>query len=333
MCKRKIVVSVIMPVYNGARYIKKGIQSVLEQTYKELELIIVNDGSRDNSKEIIEQIIRENSSDVDSIKYIEQENQGISCARNAGLKNACGQYIMFVDQDDTMETDCVEVLVNEAIESNAQLVIGGVNKVNEKGKVIERWSLDPQLSWSKFRITAPWGRVFKKSLIDEKKLLFLNTNISEDLYFNMLFLSKADNIKVISYVGYNWLQNQNSESHANWSRMSKDRNPLIMLTELHKEMGQSCLLEQSEMTFFFTKYLVWYLLFCSRGADKVQLEERSEAVFDWLGQYYPNFLKLTWRSIGFPKGEQFKIRFCVGMILLMYRVGVLHIFLQIYRKL
>lgn len=333
MCQRDIVVSVIMPVYNGAAYIKKGIQSVLGQTYRELELIIVNDGSKDNSKEIVEQIIRENPSGASRIKYIEQENQGIACARNAGMENASGQYIMFVDQDDTMESDCVEVLVNEAVKSNAQLVISGVNKVNEKGKVIERWSLNPQLSWSKFRITAPWGRIFRKTLIDEKKLMFYNTNISEDLFFNILFISKADNVKVIPYVGYNWLQNQNSESHAKWSRMSVDRNPLIMLTELHKKMESGCLLEQDEMTFFFTKYLVWYLLFCSRGADKVQLKERSEEVFDWLGQYYPDFLRYIWKSIIFPKGEQFKIRFCVGIILLMYRLRVLHIFLQVYRRL
>lgn len=326
-----MLVSVIIPIYNGAEYISKSMLSILKQTYQELELLLINDGSTDQSEKIIQRMISENRNM--QIKYIKQENSGIAEARNRGLSEASGDFVVFMDQDDWMEPDCIEVLMKEAIASNAELVIGGVKKVNFEGRTLERWSLSPELSWSKFRITAPWGRAFKKSLIDEKYLRFFDTKISEDLYFNILFLSYACNVRTISYVGYNWVQNQNSESHDKWSKMSDDRNPLIMLNELHKQMGNSDLIKKEEMTFFFTKYLVWYLLFSSRGSDYELVKERAKEVFAWLEKFYPDFLKYAWKSVGFPKGEQLKIRLCVAVVLLMRRWGMLPFFLRVYSKL
>lgn len=326
-----MLVSVIMPIYNGAEYISKSIMSVIRQTYQEWELLLINDGSVDESEEIVYRIIEDNNER--KIRYVKQENCGIAEARNRGLEKAEGDYIFFIDQDDWLESDCVEVLMNEILASNADLVIGGVNKVNCEGEIVDCWSLDSQQSWSKFRITAPWGRVFKKSLIDEKKISFFDTKISEDMYFNVLFISHASNVKVVSYVGYNWLQNQESESHSNWSKMSDDRNPLIMLTELHRRMGEGSLIKKEEMTFFFTKYLIWYLLFCSRGADYERVKTRSKEVFEWLKKYYPNFSKYVWKSFGFPKGEQIKVRICIAFVLVMKELGLMNIFFKGYRHL
>ena len=326
-----MLVSVIMPIYNGAEYISKSIMSVIMQTYQEWELLLINDGSVDESEEIAHRIIEDNNGR--KIKYVKQKNCGIAEARNRGLEEAEGDYIFFIDQDDWLEPDCVEVLMNEILASNAELVIGGVNKVNYEGEIVDCWKLNPQQSWSKFRITAPWGRVFKKSLIDEKKISFFNTKISEDMYFNILFISHASNVKVVSYVGYNWLQNQKSESHGNWSKMSDDRNPLIMLTELHRRMGEGSLIKKEEMTFFFTKYLIWYLLFCSRGADYERVKIRSKEVFEWLKKYYPAFSKYVWKSFVFPKGELVKVRICIALVLIMKKLGLMNIFFRVYRRL
>ncbi len=323
-----MLVSVIMPIYNGEKYISESIMSVLKQSYQELELILINDGSSDESENVAFRIISENYGR--KIRYINQENCGIAEARNRGIKEAKGEYVCFIDQDDQMEADCLKKLMQEAVESDADIVIGGVNKVNGAGKIIDRWSLDEQSSWSKFRITAPWGRVFKKSLIDEEGLSFFNTKISEDLYFNILFMSYAKRVKVIPYVGYNWVQNQNSESHGNWSKLSDERNPLTMLDELHKKMGDSALIKKEEMTFFFTKYLVWYLLFSSKGAEYKKVKERATEVFTWLEENYPDFLKYAWKAVTNPKGEQFKVRLCVALVLFMKKIRVLKLFLRVY---
>lgn len=325
-----MLVSVIMPVYNGEEYLFKSIISVLRQTYKDLELLLIDDGSTDKSEIVIRKVIAENKNRY--IRYIKQENLGISAARNRGLKEADGDFVAFIDQDDQMEPDCIETLMNEAVMSNAELVIGGVNKVDSEEKIIDSWRLNAQLSWSKFRITAPWGRIFKKSLIDENGLSFFDTKISEDLYFNILFMSFAKQVKVISYIGYNWLQNKNSESHENWSKLSDERNPLPMLTELHKKMGNSCLIKKEEMTFFFSKYLVWYLLFSSRGAAYKKVIERAGEVFAWLQENYPDYSRYAWKTMTAPKGEQLKVRLCVTLILLMKRLRILPFFWWIYSR-
>lgn len=329
----ELLISIIVPIYNGEKYIESIYHNVLNQTYRPIELILVNDGSIDRTRSLIDSIWKSHDDGTNvKIKICNKENGGIASARNLGLKEASGIYIMFMDQDDRLEPDCTERFMHEASQSHADLVIGGVNIVSDTGRVIESWRLNPELLWNRYRITAPWGRVFRKELIDENHLSFYDTKISEDLYFNLLFLSHASNVKVISYIGYNWIQNQNSESHSNQSVMSDDRNPLPMLTELHKRIKNNETLGNDEITFFFTKYIIWYLLYCSRGASQMQVKERSAEVFGWLKEYYPDFQRYIWKSFYFPKGEQLKIRLCVVLVLMMRKVGLLPFFLEVYRN-
>ena len=111
----KNLVSIITPVYNGEKYIEKCIESVLNQTYKNLEMIIVDDGSIDNSENIIKKYTKENS----FIKYIKlKENRGISNARNVALKNATGRFVAFLDCDDIYYKDKIKKQVNFMIENN-----------------------------------------------------------------------------------------------------------------------------------------------------------------------------------------------------------------------
>lgn len=328
------LISIIIPIYNGEKYIRHIYSNIMNQTYRPIELILVNDGSTDCSKKLLDDILKMHDyKTLVHVKVFHKENGGIASARNVGLAEALGKYVMFMDQDDWIKDDCVETLADTAFSHNADIVIGGFNKINNEGKIEETWSLNPHLSWSKLRITAPWGRLFKKEIIDKKRISFFDTKISEDLYFNMLFFSYAGSVEVVHYVGYNWRQDRDSESHRNWSKMSDDRNPLKMLTELHRQMGDSNLLKEDEMTFFFTKYLVWYLLFCSRGAAHDQVKERSEEIFLWLKRNYSSFPRYAWKSFRFPKGESFKIRLCVAGVLLMWRLRVLPSFLEIYRRL
>lgn len=330
----KELISIIVPIYNGEKFIKRIYNNIINQSYKPIELILVNDGSTDESQKLIENTVKgHDQKTLVSLKTVNRKNSGIANARNTGLMKASGKYIMFMDQDDWMERDCVQKLAEKAFDSDADIVIGGFNKINDKGEIQETWSLNPQLPWHRLRITAPWGRLFRKAIIDKEKIAFFDTKISEDLYFNILFLSYASKAEVISYVGYNWQQDSNSESHKNWSKMSDNRNPLPMLTELHKQMGDCSLLGKDDITFFFTKYLVWYLLFCSRGASRVQIKERSKEIFSWLGNNYQNFTHFIWKSFWFPRGEEFKVKLCVSVVLLMWKLKLLPAFLEIYRRL
>ncbi len=126
------LVSVIIPLYNVEKYLDKCIKSVVNQTLKDIEIILVNDGSDDNSSNICDEWEKKDS----RIKVIHQENYGVSPARNVGVKTSTSQYIAFIDSDDYVDFNYLEKLYNVAKEDSADMVVCNFNRVTEKGKVI-----------------------------------------------------------------------------------------------------------------------------------------------------------------------------------------------------
>jgi len=115
-------ISIIVPIYNTAKYLRRCIESILRQSYRNIEIILVNDGSTDNSPEIIQEYAALDG----RIKIISQENRGLSAARNAGIEAARGEYILHTDSDDWIEPDMAELLYNAAKENNADMAAGDV---------------------------------------------------------------------------------------------------------------------------------------------------------------------------------------------------------------
>ena len=118
-------VSVIVPVYNVGKYLEECLNSIINQTYKDIEMVIVNDGSTDNSLDIIEKFKNKDN----RIKLINQINKGVSVARNIGLLNSTGNYIFFVDPDDYIEIDCINKLVEKINIDRSEMVIFNYIKV------------------------------------------------------------------------------------------------------------------------------------------------------------------------------------------------------------
>ena len=124
--------SIIVPVYNVEKYIEKCLESILNQTYDNFEIIVINDGSTDNSKKILD-----NYKTNKKIKIINQDNQGLSIARNNGLGAASGDYILFIDSDDYIEEELLSTL-NKNI-NNEDLIRFQVQTVNENKEIIEKF--------------------------------------------------------------------------------------------------------------------------------------------------------------------------------------------------
>ena len=133
------LISIIIPVYKVEKYIYKCIDSVLNQTYKNLEIILVDDGSPDKCPEICEEYAKKDN----RIKIIHKKNGGLSDARNAGLKVATGKYIGFVDSDDYIEKDMYQVLYNNIIKTNSDISIVNLKEVKEN-EIIENNVKDEQ---------------------------------------------------------------------------------------------------------------------------------------------------------------------------------------------
>ena len=190
-------VTVIVPVYNVEKYIDKCLNSLVNQTLKDIEIIMVNDGSPDNSQDIIDKYVKKYPKKVKS--YI-KENGGQGSARNFGLEMAEGEYIGYVDSDDYIELDMYEKLYNGAKKSDLDIVICGSYNVTEDGnKTIE---LDREIFKDKkknafFGRMAVWNKIYKKELLLNTNATFRSKLWYEDLDFTLKVLSKA---KKVGYV-------------------------------------------------------------------------------------------------------------------------------------
>lgn len=220
-------VSVIIPVYNKERYLDKSINSILNQTYKNFELIIINDGSTDNSFQICNRFEKADK----RIKVIDIENNGVSNARNIGLKEASGEYIQFIDADDYIEKNMLEKMISIVAEYNPDIIINAIQMVTEKKENINRINpvfygmTDINKVMENFagiqKSTGIYGYVhnkfIKKSIIDNNNLMFdKDIWLAEDLDFCLDLYKCISSIYFCEEAYYYYLQEaENSSTTSN----------------------------------------------------------------------------------------------------------------------
>lgn len=216
--KCEVKVTVIIPMYNSEKYIKKCVESIIEQTYKNIEILVINDGSTDNSLGVLDEI---NDS---RIKIINQNNHGVSYSRNMGIENSLGKYIFFIDADDWIDSKAIENLVNIAVCNNVDIV--KCNFCRENGKKMVKNDISnlnnickknilkcdyENLIYAKIPITnffnVVWGQLIKKDIISElfdKRICF-----GEDFLFNVKLLKNSKSIYIYNEVLYHYTTNNN----------------------------------------------------------------------------------------------------------------------------
>lgn len=202
------LVSIIVPVYNTGEYLIPCLQSLCDQTYKNLEIILVDDGSTDGSGGICDEFARRDS----RIRVIHQKNGGVSRARNHGLDMAAGEWILFVDSDDTIAKDyCAELV--EAVQlwgSDAVIARPTAAEIPESFEytpeqidLLKRTCLAFDESAFGYNIDAPWGKLFRRSIIEGHHLRFPEKlNRSEDAWFCASFYEHAKRICCLNRFGY-----------------------------------------------------------------------------------------------------------------------------------
>ena len=211
-------ITVIIPVYNVEPFLQKCIDSILAQTYHEFEVLLINDGSNDNSGKICDY----NESNDTRIKVFHKKNEGVSIARNLGLKHASGKYVTFIDSDDWIDKKYLETLWKNS--TGSDLIISGYHTQNKNLRLEAYLPKKETFLNGQFKslyedyirtaiIKAPWCKLFSSEIIKKNKLQF-NTEMTlgEDTIFTFGFLSVAKNISVIDYSGYYWRYNSSSLS-------------------------------------------------------------------------------------------------------------------------
>ena len=205
-------VSVIIPVYNTARYLSECLESVYTQTLHDIEIICINDGSMDHSLQILKDFQHKDA----RIKIIDQKNAGVSAARNAGLKVATGKYVAFVDSDDTLKASYLEVLYEAAQRYRTDLVIAQPTEhhvLKSKQLYLENQIKSNVLPifFSHDSLNAVWNRLYLNAIIKDSNLRFpVGKTHAEDAEFNIEFLMHVRRLYVLDYSGYHYRETPDS---------------------------------------------------------------------------------------------------------------------------
>lgn len=266
----QIGISVIIPVYNGEQYLRQCVDSVLNQTFREIEVICVDDGSTDGSLGILNEYARQDS----RVTILQQRNLYAGAARNNGMSRAVGKYLMFLDADDFYEENFLQVMYETAEKYAADIVICNINYYDEATgsvtkrqlpeesideiqaqKVFNRHVIPDQL----FQVANgwPWDKIYRSDFVRESVIEFASTRTANDGFFVITALAKAERIvKVMDYLIYYRTNNTSSLSN---TREKSWHCGFEMLYDIQERLQREGIYEELERTFlvFALKYLVW----------------------------------------------------------------------------
>lgn len=318
----KDLVTIIVPIYNAEQNIKRCVDSILNQDYKNLELLLVNDGSKDGSLKILKKYEEEYS----FIKVISHKNIGVAETRNKAIKNATGKYIMFIDNDDYIDKNYVSSFVDTINSSNYDIVIGGYVRITEDKKVLKREVLK-DLPFSKYVIMAPWAKIYKRDFIIKNNIEFLNYKIGEDVYFNLNAYFNTNKIGIIDYVGYYWFYNTKSISNTKQKKFSNDIDILYLLDKIINLKNY----ENNEINnYYITRYYIWYLLFAGKNSSSVDFYREYIKINNWLKS---KNIKTKSRILSnVSKGDSISNKMIVLCFRIIEKLHLIKLFAKIYCK-
>ena len=283
---QKPLVSVIVPIYNAQNNIVRCVESIRRQTYENLEILLLNDGSKDVSYPVCEMLSKADA----RIVLIDKENSGVSATRNLGMRMARGKYLQFVDADDTLEPFATELLVQRAEDNNADLVIAAYNRIVPY-KPKKEAKLDPLLPNKKKQLTEQlakfqtfgflpmgfmtkeefacglmqepasfyygvmWNKLYRADLVRAHTDVRCSEEMtwSEDLYFNLTYIRYAERFFALTTPIYNYYDNPGSAVHLTKVRTAITARTALFsyYNELYEQLG---LYEENKLQIF--KYLI-----------------------------------------------------------------------------
>lgn len=211
----KIAVSIVVPVYNAEKTLKRCLESLVHQTLKNIEIICVNDGSTDNSADLLEQYDKKYS----NVRIVTQKNGGLSAARNSGMKEAVGEYIGLVDSDDWVSTDFFEKLYNAATKFNADIAAAGIirlHKFNKKNYLEFKQEycsddFEEKLNLCKLpHKSYVWNKIYRSEFLSKNNLKFEEGRIYEDIIFTPQALFYSNKLVTVPGAKYFYWRSSNS---------------------------------------------------------------------------------------------------------------------------
>lgn len=259
-------ISIVMPIYNVAPFLSQAIESLVKQSYQKLEILLIDDGSTDDSGKIADQFAKQD----DRIKVYHKSNGGLSDSRNFGLARATGEYIYFPDSDDFLVSEFIATAVYNLTKSNADIFLVNFNLVNEAGNIIDMQrktgAVDGVLSASSViemilnneLDNYIWQFVYQRQMLLDNNFSFMTGMVYEDIVATPTILSFAQQIVSSSQRLYNYRVRKNSIVHSVSLKKVQDLETMvsefIKFTEAHK-FGNPTLRAKFKFPLLMTSYL------------------------------------------------------------------------------
>lgn len=283
-----VKISVIIPVYNAELYLHRCIDSILKQTYQNFEVILINDGSKDNSRAICNEYVSRNK----NIRVIHKENSGASSARNIGIQEANGKYILFVDADDYISEEMLQKLISCAERYQSEMVLCEYSIVEKNSIVpvklnfgacyrsnqeIKRELLSSYYGPYRVGIYCLWNKLFKKDIISKYKIQFdIGLKRGEDAWFVFQYLKYCKRVDFIAKPYYFYYQNEESIMHKIYENQY----------EKWVDMRKRLINENKELKFeidyslFYKDFLYKVSMYCRELSKQNKYEQIEKIISD-----------------------------------------------------
>ena len=335
--EKNIKISVIIPIYNCQDYITKCLDSFVSQNFKDIEIICVNDGSKDNTLEVLKEYI--NNHEKDNIILIDKDNAGVWYARIDGIKKAKGEYIVFCDSDDYVEKDYLSKMYNKIKKDNSDISVCGFYRVNSKTNkpystemIIKKEDIyfDKNIEEIISVNTALWNKIYKKEILNSVFEFKDPPRVLEDMMFLALVYQNVSKISFLSEPLYYYMVNEASAiASTNASDIEKSERAMTQVKEIYsKNNCKKELIETLDCMAFL--HFGISLMFRLSYTEKKNFKELFKKNKEFLNNNFNGYKKSKYLKIFYVlknKSSNFKI----SIMKKIFLFGMYGIFLKVYR--
>lgn len=316
MLENEPLISVIVPVYNAQKYISRCLESILSQKYRSIEILIVDDGSVDNSSEICKSFCERDN----RCKYIYQNNSGPDTARKEGLQRATGEYVVFVDADDYIKEDMISIMCDVAIKRDADIVCCEIERFNDQGKIwcenariknitVYNSIQEKMIAFFEDRVFrgSYWAKLIKKSILMEYGFTE-DIVIGEDIAATLYIAEKDVPVVMIPDALYRYYWNTGSISHSGYSERHK--------TSLHNYIDKC----NSLVSKHYIKDESVYGFFAEREMAVATAMSRSRFFDKEAARDLKDHLKSIWKYVMKNKYTALYMKICIAIFIISPRL-------------
>lgn len=322
-----VKVSICIPEYNAEKYIDRNLNSILCQTYSNIEIVLYDDASTDNTRQIMLQYAKKYP---DKIRiFYSDTNRGIGAAKNAALAQATGEYVFFCDCDDYLKPNCIECLVSKVEASSyPDLVIDGFTRVTPEGNMLyERKYKDEKEAL--LQSIPLFAKLIRRKFLTDNQIWSPEGVILEDVLYQAQIVPRNPSVEKVDNCGYYWVKNLTSASHTRLTGFKQNalENGLDYLLSIKNTLPLS---QRKHLTCFVMQFISWHLLKSGCKVGKTQMMQEYRKAKSFLDQNFPEYKKINYVSVTQPKGMRSVVRCTIWSFAFLMKTHMIAPFLCLY---